>query len=112
MKKEIKILLIAVVFLTIGIFIAEQFEEEVEERPEYCPIREERPNKIQQAYEEGKLTERQRDILLVREEFRGINRATGIQIEILNERGFDVTDEEMRELRILTTELQIAGFRY
>jgi mevalonate kinase len=70
-----------------------------------------RTERIQEAFEEGKLTEKQMQILEAKEEYRGgaQNRQKGAMLEMLNEKGLDVTHEEMQELSSLMRELGIGG---
>ncbi len=67
--------------------------------------------RVQEAFEEGKLSERQMQILQAREEHRGFgqSRQQGEMLEILNEQGLEVTHEEMQELSGLMQELGIGG---
>ncbi len=72
-------------------------------------MHQERSEKIQQAFQEGKLTERQLEILNAKEESRGMGRVKGAMLDQLNEQGLDVTHEEMQEIRDLMVELGVGG---
>lgn len=77
-----------------------------------------REEAISEAVEEGKLTEDQEAILNAMEEIREEKFDSsqprqggfkGEMVELLNEKGLDVTEEELQELREVTQELGIVG---
>ncbi len=74
-------------------------------------MRNQKTERIQDAFEDGKFTERQMEILEAKEEYRGFgkSRQQGEMLELLNEKGLDVTHEEMQEISDLMQELGIGG---
>lgn len=84
--------------------------EEVKEEHQ-LEMRTQRTERIEEAFEDGKFTERQMQILEAKEEYRGFGRGRqqGEMLEILNEKGLDVTHEEMQEISELMRELGIGG---
>lgn len=117
MKKETQFFLGVAALLTLTVFVSqisaqEETSQNLVER-NHSTQQNERLMKAEEAYGEGLLTERQIEILRVRDEFRGMGQGRGGErgkmIELLNEKGLDVTHEEMQEINTLMSELGIRG---
>ncbi len=112
MQNATKFLTVIGILLTLTVFIT-QVSAETEKQENHANLRNTRITNAQEAYQKGELTQRQMEILQAREEFKGVGQnrrgEKGRMIELLNEKGLNVTHEEMQEIREAMQELGMRG---
>ncbi len=113
MQNKTKLFTVIGGLLTLTLFITQVSAESQTLSESKLNLQNTRITNAQESYQAGKITDRQMEILEAREELKGMGRnrggRQGNMKELLNEKGLNVTCEEMQEIRVLMSELGLRG---